>query len=139
MGVADGDARPALGRVVAGWVLLVAVLIRSGIGDPSPEAAESAGRAGPWLAYYALQLIGGLWSANVEAWAFSLEVKASLLFLPLVAGIPGRSLGDFWWSVGWALRCSCPRACCMRLGITWCWETRVSGPMPGFRGRTPRI
>ena len=95
-----------LGGVVAGWVLLVAVLIRllnwrSG----APEARWSLpGGAGPWLAYYALQLIGGLWSANVEAWAFSLEVKASLLFLPLVAGIPGRSLRrDFWWSVGWGV------------------------------------
>jgi hypothetical protein len=95
-----------LGGVMAGWVLLVAVLIRLwNWRFNAPEAHWSLpGGAWPWLAYYALQLMGGLWSANLEAWAFSLEVKASLLFLPLAAGIPGRPLGrDFWWSVGWGL------------------------------------
>lgn len=57
-----------------------------------------------WWGYYGLQILGGLWSLNTEAWAFSLEVKAALFFLPLLAGIPGRSLSaDFWWSVGWGV------------------------------------
>ena len=30
-----------------------------------------------------------MWSANADAWAFSLEVKASMVFLPVVAGMPG--------------------------------------------------
>ena len=58
----------------------------------------------PWFLYYGLQVVAGLWSANTGAWLFGLEVKASLLFLPLVAGIPGRPIRkDFWWSVGWSL------------------------------------
>lgn len=58
----------------------------------------------PWFFYYGLQVVAGLWSANTGAWLFGLEVKASLLFLPLVAGIPGRPLRkEFWWSVGWSL------------------------------------
>ncbi len=56
------------------------------------------------LAYFGLQLVGGLWSDNAEAWRFSLEVKSSLWALPLLAAMPGRPLSrDFWWSVGWSV------------------------------------
>lgn len=57
-----------------------------------------------WLAYYALQWAGGLWSENLDSWAFSLEVKGALLALPLILCIPGQNLArHFWWSVGWGL------------------------------------
>ncbi len=62
------------------------------------------GASWPWLLYYGLQVLAGLWSANLGAWLFGMEVQASMVFLPLVAGIPGRSIRrEFWWSVGWSL------------------------------------
>lgn len=114
-GVADGLEKwgwrllmPALlfGGVAAGYVLLVVSLMRlySWRSSSAPSRFRLVGGAHWWMGYYALQFLGGLWSANHEAWALSLEVKAALLVLPLLAAVPGRALlRDFWWSVGWSV------------------------------------
>ncbi len=57
-----------------------------------------------WIGYFVLQILGGLWSDDLEAWALSLEVKSALWFLPLLVAMPGRDVTrDFWWSVGWSM------------------------------------
>ena len=99
---------PALlwGGVAAAWVLLLAALLRllNWRLHLSGERWCLPAGGGLWLGYYGLQFLGGMWSANVDAWAFSLEVKASMVFLPVVAGMPGTSIRKaFWWSVVWSL------------------------------------
>lgn len=99
---------PALlwGGTVAATVLTLATLFRiwQWRRDRPSERWRMPLTGWLWWGYYGLQLVGGLWSLNTEAWAFSLEVKAALFFLPLLAGIPGRPLSaDFWWSVGWGV------------------------------------
>ena len=57
-----------------------------------------------WLAFFGLQLLGGAWSADLDAWAMSLEVKSALWFFPVLLAMPGRAVQkDFWWSVGWSI------------------------------------
>ena len=99
---------PALlfGGVAAAWVLLTAAILRLvnwrlHLRDARWSLPDGAWL---WLGYYGLQVAGGVWSINAEAWAFSLEVKASMVFLPVVAGMPGTSIRQaFWWSVVWSL------------------------------------
>ena len=99
---------PALlfGGVAAAWVLLTVAVLR-GLGwrrFRRDDPWSLPGGSWPWILYYALQVIAGLWSANTGAWAFSLEVKVSMVFFPAVAGIPGVSIRkEFWWSVGWSI------------------------------------
>ena len=99
---------PALlwGGIAASAVILVAALARVlSWRKHHREAAWSWSAGSAWcLAYFGLQLVGGLWSDNTEAWRFSLEVKSSLWVLPLLAAMPGQRLArDFWWSVGWSV------------------------------------
>lgn len=99
---------PALlyGGVAAAWVLLTAAILRLVHWRLHQRDAHWRLSDGGWLwlGYYGLQLAGGMWSANADAWAFSLEVKASMVFLPIVAGMPGTSIRKaFWWSVVWSL------------------------------------
>lgn len=99
---------PALlwGGVAAAWVLLTAAVLRLAHWRLHLRGERWRLPAGAWLwlGYYGLQVLGGIWSANVDAWAFSLEVKASMVFLPVVAGMPGASIRKaFWWSVVWSL------------------------------------
>ena len=99
---------PALlfGGVAAAWVLLTAAILRLAHWRLHQRDARWRFPDGGWLwlGYYGLQVMGGVWSANADAWAFSLEVKASMVFLPVVAGMPGTSIRKaFWWSVVWSL------------------------------------
>ncbi|MGB0170551.1 MAG: O-antigen ligase family protein [Flavobacteriales bacterium] len=99
---------PALlyGGVAAAWVLLTAAILRLAHWRLHQSDARWRLPEGGWLwlGYYGLQLAGGMWSANSDAWAFSLEVKASMVFLPLVAGMPGTSIRKaFLWSVVWSV------------------------------------
>ena len=57
-----------------------------------------------WLAYFGLQVIGGCWSDDLDAWRLSLEVKSALWFFPVLLAMPGRSVQrEFWWSLGWSI------------------------------------
>ena len=99
---------PALlfGGVAAGYVLLSILVLRCLGWWIHRRKAKWTWPGGSfwWVGYYALQVLGGLWSSNLDAWALSLEVKAALFVLPLLAAIPGRSmLRDFWWSLGWSV------------------------------------
>ena len=98
---------PALlyGGVAAAWVLLTAAILRLHWRLHQRDARWRLPDGGwLWLGYYGLQFAGGMWSANADAWAFSLEVKASMVFLPLVAGMPGTSIRKaFLWSVVWSV------------------------------------
>ena len=99
---------PALlfGGVAAAWVLLTAAILRLAHWRLHQRDVRWRFPDGGWLwlGYYGLQVMGGVWSANADAWAFSLEVKASMVFLPVVAGMPGTSIRKaFWWSVVWSL------------------------------------
>ena len=99
---------PALlyGGVAAAWVLLTAAILRLVQWRLHQRDARWRLPDGGWLwlGYYALQVAGGAWSVNADAWAFSLEVKASMVFLPLVAGMPGTSIRKaFWLSVVWSV------------------------------------
>lgn len=99
---------PALlfGGVAAGYVLLLVLVMRL-VGwrkhrSGQPWAWPEGGAW--WIGYYGFQLLGGLWSQNMDSWGLSLEVKAALVFLPLISALPGRPLlRDFWWSVGWSV------------------------------------
>jgi O-antigen ligase len=56
------------------------------------------------ISYFTLQLLGALWSDNIESAKFAWEVKASLLFVPLIAAIPGSNVRRTWlWSVLWGV------------------------------------
>ena len=95
-----------LGGNAAGWVLFaVAVLRCANWRSAHRDKAWSwkEGSAG-WLAFFGLQVLGGAWSADMDAWAMSLEVKSALWFFPVLLAMPGRSVQkDFWWSVGWSM------------------------------------
>ena len=72
---------PALlwGGALAGFFLLLAAIFRVWrwrryLRD-CPWSVP--GRIWPWLLYYGLQVLTGLWSANTDAWIFGLEAKAS--------------------------------------------------------------
>ena len=99
---------PALlfGGVAASWVIVVVALLRVTSwwwNHRSKSWSWNWGSAG-WLLFFGLQVAGGMWSENVEAWRFSLEVKSSMWALPVLAAMPGRSMiRDFWWSVGWSV------------------------------------
>ena len=99
---------PALlfGGVAAAWVLLTAVILRLAHWRIHQRDARWRLPDGAWLwfGYYSLLLAGGAWSDNAVLWTFSLEVKASMVVLPMVAGIPGTSVRRaFWWSVVWSV------------------------------------
>lgn len=99
---------PALlwGGNAAGWLLFgVAVLrcINWRLTHRDKPWSWREGSAG-WLAFFGLQLLGGAWSVDLDAWAMSLEIKSALWFFPLLLAMPGRSVrADFWWSVGWSM------------------------------------
>ena len=99
---------PALlfGGVAASWVIVVVALLRVTSwwrNHRSEPWSWNWGSTG-WLLFFGLQVAGGIWSENVEAWRFSLEVKSSMWALPVLAAMPGRSMArDFWWSVGWSV------------------------------------
>ena len=99
---------PALlwGGVAASGVILAILLSRAGAWRQSHRNAPWTCTTGGWLwgALFALLALGGGWSEDGAAWAFSLEVKSSLWALPLIAAIPGQRIDrDFWWSVGWSV------------------------------------
>lgn len=99
---------PALlwGGVAASWVIFMILVSRMLAWRLEHKCKGSNWTQGGrlWVAMFALLALGGLWSDDVEAWAFSLEVKSSFWALPLIAAIPGQRIDrDFWWSVGWSL------------------------------------
>ncbi len=86
---------PALllgGRAVS-YVLFVWLLLRVAGAAAGKERYISAARPAKmwgWMAaYFALQLLGTLWSENVAAAQFSWEVKASFLVVPLIVMLRG--------------------------------------------------
>lgn len=99
---------PALiaGGNAAGIVLLLAALFRS-FGWLTTRRGERWSWRKPafwWLGYFGLQVLGGAWSEDLEAWRWSLEVKSALWFMPVVMAVPGRNVArEFWWSVGWSM------------------------------------
>ena len=95
-----------LGGNVAGLTLFAIALLRTiSWWQYHREAAWHWGRGSFWwILYFGLQLIGGLWSSDLDAWRLSLEVKSSLWFLPVLLAMPGRKVSrDFWWSLGWSV------------------------------------
>ena len=95
-----------LGGNAAGITLFVVAILRTAAWWSGHRSVPWGWRRGAiwWVAYFGLQLLGGLWSSDLSAWSLSLEVKSALWFLPVLLAMPGRSvLKDFWWSVGWSL------------------------------------
>lgn len=95
-----------LGGNVAGFTLFVVAVLRITTWWREHRRARWEWRLGSlwWVAYFGLQLLGGLWSSNLDAWRLSLEVKSSLWFLPVLLAMPGRQVArDFWWSLGWSV------------------------------------
>lgn len=95
-----------LGGTAAGWTLaLVAVLRTFQWRRRYRDDAWSWGMSAPWwMAYFGLNLIGGLWTEHLDGWWLGLEVKTALWFLPVLLAMPGRKVNeDFWWSVGWTM------------------------------------
>ena len=95
-----------LGGNVAGFTLFVVAVLRITTWWREHRRARWEWRLGSlwWVAYFGLQLLGGLWSSDLDAWRLSLEVKSSLWFLPVLLAMPGRQVArDFWWSLGWSV------------------------------------
>lgn len=95
-----------LGGNVAGVTLFVIAVLRTIAWWNNHRHAPWEWRRGAiwWIAYFGLQMLGGLWSSDLDAWRMSLEVKSSLWFLPVLLAIPGRKVArDFWWSLGWSV------------------------------------
>ena len=94
-----------------------------------------------WLAYFGLQVIGGCWSNDLDAWRLSLEVKSALWFFPVLLAMPGRSVQrEFWWSLGVVHFCLSgvaygPGGMVPR-GLGHAWRMAIR---PVFRGRTPHL
>ena len=135
---------PALlfGGVAASWVIVVVALLRVTSwwrNHRSEPWSWNWGSAG-WLLFFGLQVAGGMWSENVEAWRFSLEVKSSMWALPVLAAMPGRSMAGI--SGGLSAGPSRPTSCGASLGPAGtmsCWAMPVSGAMPVLRGMSTRL
>ncbi len=99
---------PALivGGNAAGWVLFAVMVLRFIRWRTAYPKEKWSWRRGSvaWLAFFGLQVLGGAWSADLDAWAMSLEVKSALWFFPVLLAMPGQPVRkDFWWSVGWSM------------------------------------
>ena len=95
-----------LGGNVAGFTLFIVAVLRMATWWRDHRHARWEWRRGTlwWMAYFGLQLLGGLWSSDLDAWRLSLEVKSSLWFFPVLLAMPGRRVArDFWWSLGWSV------------------------------------
>ena len=130
---------PALifGGNAAGMLLFVIFVLRlmGWWGNHRSQSWNWPQGAAWWMGYFGLQLLGGLWSEDLAAWGLSLEVKSALWFLPLLAAMPGKSVGRaFWWSVGWAV--SVYIACRMlRAGwFQWCCDDASGWRYARFAG-----
>ncbi len=99
---------PALiiGGNAAGMTLFVIAVLRTVNWWRDRRTASWQWRRGSifWMAYFGLQLLGGLWSNDLDGWRLSLEVKSALWFLPVMLAMPGQKVArDFWWSLGWSV------------------------------------